>query len=149
MQHQQIRIARNDHICPSIQCNFQKLVVLRIAAFADKLNDRHELGGARELPEKELTLFPADVSIQLSPEENVSKFAHCGFGKKEHARVQCFVNSLAWNGEGQDNCADEYIDVNDNAIGGTHRSFDISLSRCRQESPQSFRALRLGRRYDP
>src|SRR5258708_11037129 len=102
MQHQQIRIARNDHICPSIQCNFQKLVVLRIAAFADKLNDRHELGGARQLPEKEMTLFPADVSIQLSPEENVIKFANCCSGKYVLAPFQYLLNISALKGMQQD-----------------------------------------------
>jgi len=39
MHPQQIRIARNDHIGSPIQRYFQELVVLRVAALADKLND--------------------------------------------------------------------------------------------------------------
>ena len=36
MQRQQIRIGSNDHICSTIQRNFQKLVVLGITALAQR-----------------------------------------------------------------------------------------------------------------
>jgi len=44
VQRQHIRVARNNHIRPALQRHFQKLVVLRVPAFAPELEDGDETG---------------------------------------------------------------------------------------------------------
>ena len=44
MQRQHIRVASNNHIRPALQRHFQKLVVLRVPAFAPELEDGGEAG---------------------------------------------------------------------------------------------------------
>jgi hypothetical protein len=57
MHLQQIRIARNNHVGPPIQRHFQKLVVFRIAAFADKLSDRNKFGNLAQPSKKALAII--------------------------------------------------------------------------------------------
>lgn len=75
MQSQQACIAGNDKFGSPVQRDFQELVVLRIAALADQLNDGYELDRASDLRENKSAIPPACVTIELRAAENfVSSF---------------------------------------------------------------------------
>jgi hypothetical protein len=48
IEHEQIEIARHEHVRNAIDCQFEKLVVDRVSARDDSLHNRHELRSSRE-----------------------------------------------------------------------------------------------------
>jgi hypothetical protein len=46
VEHKQIIIAGNDGVCLAVHCEFQKLVIVRIAAARHVLSDGHRLGSS-------------------------------------------------------------------------------------------------------
>jgi hypothetical protein len=80
MQSQQIGLSRKNQVCPAIQSYFEKLVIFGIAAFADRIHTRHQLGYAPKQPQELLTVGKTDIAVELGAGQNVSQFVHGGFG---------------------------------------------------------------------
>ena len=57
MQREQVGVAGDDHVGSSVQGYFQKLVMSRVATFADDLNNGNELGNTSELTQELLAVF--------------------------------------------------------------------------------------------
>jgi hypothetical protein len=122
MHRPQIRISSNDHIRSPIQRNFQKPVVRRVAAFADQLNDGHELGCTPELGQEQHTFFDADIMIEFVSGKDLSQLGHGRLGKKQDALAPRFGDSLTRNGTDQHDSADEDVGINDKATDLLHES---------------------------
>src|SRR5579871_1098112 len=105
MHPQQIGVASENQLCSAIQRYFQKLVVPRIAAFPDKLNDGNEFGGAAESTQEKHAILRAYIMIKFWAGENLGQFIEGGLGKQQDAVVQSFVNSSTWIAEGHQDCA--------------------------------------------
>jgi hypothetical protein len=81
MHAQQIRIPRNNHIRPSVERHFQKLVVFRVAALAYELDDGHELSNCVELTKENRAIFAAEIMIKLymvdSEKRRIDRISAC------------------------------------------------------------------------
>jgi hypothetical protein len=75
-----------------------------------------KFGGAAETAQKKRTVLCAYIVIKFCTRENFGQLIHRGLGNEQDAMVQSLVNGLTWNGEGQHDCADEYVCVDDDAI---------------------------------
>ena len=83
MQYQQIFIARDDEVRSAVEREFQKFVVLYIAAGANGTARRHKFSDAAKQSKKLLPVFHADVAIKFLPGKHAGKLVHRVFRDKQ------------------------------------------------------------------
>jgi hypothetical protein len=76
----QVSVSAKDKVGAATQSHFEEFVVFRIAAFANRIYRRDELGYSAHQTQKLLPVFQANVAIELGTGKNVSEFVHDGFG---------------------------------------------------------------------
>jgi hypothetical protein len=68
MESQQIGVSSDDQMRPSIQGELEKFVVFGIAAFADWIDNWHELSYAPKQSQELLTVCKTDIAVELRSE---------------------------------------------------------------------------------
>jgi hypothetical protein len=120
MHLQQISIPGDNHIRSAIERDFQELIVFRIAALADTLDDWYEFGDSCDQSDELHTLFDSHVTIELCLREYVGKFTHRILRDKKNRVVPRFGRSLSWDRGLPQEAADEDVCVNDEPLSVTH-----------------------------
>lgn len=71
MESQQIGLAGEDQLCLAVQRDFEKLVVLGVAASMDGIDDRYKLGQASQQTQELLAVFETDVAVEFRARQDI------------------------------------------------------------------------------